>query len=213
MLFIQEISIYYHKNVRYPNYAQTRNSIKFCEINPNPCKFYPKEINSDTMFNCEVLLQSIAFRQKPDKIEKYSERFSKYNDEIFTEGKRDAYYNLRHLINNIRISKNQEQYKIMFCDERCYFRPIKRYGHNEAYMNKYSPFSYTDRLYETAFNLNINEYGRIIYNERYVSDDTGIWYYGLHTYNIINCDKSNFRKKMFFCKNPDYEYKQLVNLR
>ena len=70
-----------------------------------------------------------------------------------------------------------------------------------------------DTLNETAFVLGKNEYGRIIYNNRYVDPDSSWWYYGWHIYNIINCDMSECNEKMFFKKNPNYEYRQLLDLR
>ena len=70
-----------------------------------------------------------------------------------------------------------------------------------------------DRLYETAFVLGKNQYGRIIFNNRYVEPDTQRWLYGWHVYNIINCDFADRHEKMFFEKNPDYVYKQLLDLK
>lgn len=213
MLFIQYLSVYYYKDVRYANYVNSRNSFKFAPINPKPADFCPKEINSSKMFDCEVLLQSLAYWQKTDGLKLYGEKFKKFGNEIFTEGKRDTFWNYHNLIPNIRISKEDNIYKIMFCDENFYSSCPKRHGHNESYTDKKSPFSYTDRIYETAFRLHKNEYGRIVFNERIVEHDTGIWYYGLHTCNIINCEKPDFREKMFFRKVPDYEYKSLKYLR
>ncbi|MGN0605287.1 MAG: hypothetical protein ACI4JM_02075 [Oscillospiraceae bacterium] len=212
MLFVQSINLYYYKDVRYPNYANVRNSIKFLPIKPEPNKFYPKEINSDTMLDCEVLWQSLIYCQAVDGLKLYDEKFKKFGNEIFTEGKYDTFSNYHNLIHNTRIFKEDDIYKIMFCDENfCSSRP-KLHGHNESYLKKQSPFKYANRIYETAFRLYKNEYGRIIFNERIVEHDTGIWCYGLHTYNIISCDKSDFKEKMFFRKNPDYEYKQLKKL-
>jgi len=213
MLFVQLISVHYKKDVRYARYANARNALKFALINPKPLDFYPREINSSTIFNCQVLLQFHEYWQDTNGIKLSYEKFKKYNDEIFTEGKRDTFWNYHNIIPNIRILKEDDIYRIMFCDERFSGVCPARRGHNESYMNKSSPFSYTDRLYETAFRLKNHEYGRIIFNERLVEHDTGIWFYGLNTYNFINCDKSGFREKMFFRKVPDYEYKNMQYLR
>ena len=213
MLFIQYISVYYYKDVRYASYANSRNSLKFAPLNPKPADFCPKEINSSKMPDCEVLLQSLAYWQKTDGLKLFGEKFQKFGNEIFTEGKRDTFWNYHNLIPNIRIFKEDNIYKIMFCDEDFYSNRPTLHGHNESYHKKKSPFRYKDRIYETAFRLHKNEYGRIIYNKRYVDHDTSQWYYGLHTLNIINCEKSDFREKMFFRKVPDYEYKSLKYLR
>ncbi len=213
MLFIQLISIYYHKNVRYPNYANARQSLNFAPIKPEPADFYPREINHNTMFDCNVFLQSLVYSQDLNGIKLDYEKFKKFNNEIFTLGTRDKYRNYHHLIPNIRILKENNIYRIMFCDDDFSFSAIQRRGHNEDYLNCKSPFCYTDIINETAFRLAPEEYGRIIFNNRYTYHDCGIWYYGRHIYNFISCDKSDYREKMFFRKNPDYIYKNLKYLR
>ena len=40
-----------------------------------------------------------------------------------------------------------------------------------------------------------------------------LWNDTLYVYNIINCDMSECNEKMFYKKNPDYEYRQLLDLR
>jgi hypothetical protein len=64
-------------------------------------------------------------------------------------------------------------------------------------------------LKKNVFKINQNEYGRYVFNRRYMRLYSGQWYYCIHTYNFINCDKSKFREKMFFNKNPNYEYSDL----
>lgn len=215
MLFIQRLSIFYWKNTRYPKYAHERNAIKFMKINPEPNKFgkVPK-IGYDKMLDCEVLFQSVSFRHHQDKLIKYpAERFIQYGDEIFTEGKKDSFYNAHHLLHNLRIFKENDNYKVMFCDDGCFLNRSKRRGHNEAFHKKSSPFIHADKLNETAFLLKQGEYGRIIFNNRFINPDTGEWYYEHCVYNLISCDKSEFREKMFYRKNPDHEYKNLIYLR
>lgn len=172
ILFIQEVSIFYHKDVRYPKYAQMRNSKKFDIL----------KLDSNINLDCEVLLQQLSYMQDTKHMQLQREYFKTYNDEIF------GIYTKQKYIHNIRIIKNDDNsYTINYCNN-C--------------SNGYKQF----KIYP-------NEYGRITYNERYVHCYTGIWYYGLHTYNFINCDKSKFKEKMFFRKNPDYEYSNLKYLR
>lgn len=213
MLFVQYLTLTYQKDMRYANYAQIRNSFKFLQIRPEPMDFYPKEINKDIIFNCEVLYQKVSLLQKKDGIKKYRERFKKFNDEIFTAGSRDTIENYSKFIDHIRMFKEGDIYKIMFCNDNYFWMSLKRRGHNETYNDKKSPFSYTDVINETAFKLKPNEYGRIIYNDRIVDHDTGKWYYQLNICNFISCDKSDFREKMFFKKVPDYEYKNMQYLK
>lgn len=202
MLFVQYICLTYYKDVRYANYANVRNSIRFAPI------------AIEKVPDCEVFLQKVSLYQGVDGIKKYGAGFKEYGGEIFTAGSRDPVHNYRNLIHNIRMFKDNDSYKIMFCDDRYYkpFNSFKRRGHNEEFMNNNSPFSYTDIINETVFTLKPDEYGRIVFNERHVTMDEQ-WYYMLNTINFINCDKSKYREKMFFRKVPDYEYKNMQYLR
>ncbi|MDE5834652.1 MAG: hypothetical protein K2H26_03930 [Ruminococcus sp.] len=212
MLFVQEIDLWYRKDVRYPKYANMRNSVKFVPVKTD-------NINPD----CDVFYQYSALEQSPDGIQKTWEYHKRLGEEIFTAGSRDPMENLRNLINNIRIFRENENYKIMFCDDYFFVRndlyfedrlsTSKRRGRNEGYWNNNSPFSYTDVINQTAFILTPDTYGRILYNDRVVTNHTEIWYYRIHTLNFINCDRSKFREKIFFKKTPDYEYKNMQYLK
>lgn len=201
MLFIQSIRINYDKSVRYANYANIRNSIKF----------RPIQIEDMSNLDCKVLFQSILLYQSENGLNEVCNKIIPYNDKIFNYGKKDSFWRFHHIFENMRIIPQQNNFKIIFCEDK--FGSIKRRGHNETYFDKSTYFQYTDILNETAFILKSNEYGRITFNNRYVEHDTGKWFYTLHTYNIINCDKSKFREKMFFKKNPDYEYSNLKYLK
>ena len=111
-----------------------------------------------------------------------------FRKSIFTEGTRDRYKNYNELLKFIRIFKEDDRYRIMFCDENVEWCPTKRRGHNEAFNNENSIYYHRDTLNETAFILGKNEYGRIIYNNRYVDPDSQWWYYGWYIYNI-NCPR------------------------
>ncbi len=202
MLFVQYIGLTYYKNVRYANYANVRNSIKFAPI------------VIEKVPDCEVLLQRVPIVQYTDGIKKYHASFKEYGQEIFTVDNLDPCRNYYDIISNIRIFKVDDGYKIRFCDDRSFTRhnAFKRRGHNEAFTDNNSPFFYTDIVNETAFIIRQNEYGRIIFNERHITIDEQ-WYYTLNTVNFIHCDKSKYREKMFFKKTPDYEYKNMQYLR
>ena len=202
MLFVQDIGLTYYKNVRYANYANVRNSIKFAPI------------TIEKVTDCEVLYQRVPMFQDTNGIRKYKSSFKEYGQEIFTVDNLDPCRNYYDIISNIRIFKVNDDYKIRFCDDRYYTRynAFKRRGHNESFTDNNSPFCYTDIINETAFTLKPDEYGRITFNERHVTMDEQ-WYYVLNTINFINCDKSKYREKMFFKKIPDYEYKNMQYLR
>ncbi len=172
MLFVQEIDLWYRKDVRYPKYANVRNSFKFVPINT-------KILKPD----CDVFYHYSKFEQSPDGIDKWHEYYRRFGEEIFGEeiytfGKCDT---LRSA--NIHILSDSENYKIMFYDD----------------------------VYKAVFTLSPNQYGRVQYNERFVTDYA--WYYRIHTLNFISCDRNKFREKIFFRKVPDYEYKNMQYLK
>lgn len=55
MLLVQKITIEYKKNVRYPNYAQSRNSMKF----------YPVKVSGITN---DILFHTVDFYQNTDNL-------------------------------------------------------------------------------------------------------------------------------------------------
>ena len=172
MLFIQYISLTYCKNVRYANYANARNSIKFMPI------------AVDRISDCEVLFNRITLFQDTDGLCEHFNKVRQYDNSILYNPK--CYTS--PFGNRIAVKKSDDgSYEIMYRSSKCY--------------------------YKSPFTLKNNEYGRIIYNDRYVEFDSGQWYYELHTINFINCDKLKYREKMFFRKVPDYEHKDMQYLR
>ncbi|MBQ8967969.1 hypothetical protein [Ruminococcus sp.] len=205
MLFIQSLNTYYEKQERSSEYARLRTGDLF------------RKIDVGNIHECEVFAQMIDMhydtRGGVSQAKAYREKFRKYGTKIFTEGTMDRFRNYNELMKFIRIFKEDDRYRIMFCDENVEWCPTKRRGHNEAFNDKNSIYYHRDRLNETAFVLEKGEYGRIIYNNRYVDPDNQHWYNGWHIYNIISCDISECKEKMFFRKQPDHEYRQLLDLR
>ena len=213
MLFIQKISICYYKNTRYPQFAVERERINFLPIELNPLRFEGNTPARDEMLDCEVLLQYELFWQYPAQLHHKATRFRQFGDEIFTEGEKQEYSTWYNMTENIRLFKEEDTYKVMFCDDGGWLCHSKRRGHNEAYNTPHSPFARQDKLNVTAFRLSDGDYGRIIYNNRYIDGDTGKWIHARHIYNIISCNKAAYREKMFYRKKPDYEYTNMLSLR
>ncbi|MDE5770313.1 MAG: hypothetical protein K2I06_01600 [Ruminococcus sp.] len=174
MLFVQDISLTYYKDVRYANYANVRNSIKFAPI------------AIEKISDCEVLFNMVMLSQNKEGLYENYNKIRQHNENVL--------YNPRcynsPFGNRIAVKKSYDgNYEIMY-----------RNGKSRGY-------------YKSLFTLKTGEYGRIIYNDRYVEYDSGRWYYKIHTINFINCDKTKYREKMFFRKVPDYEYKNMQYLR
>lgn len=98
---------------------------------------------------------------------------------------------------------------IFFYDEQRSGRPLRR-GHNRDYHKIDSPFYRKDILNETAFVLDSDQYGRVIWNEHMIDWDTGNWYYQLHIYHIAALSKQILSRDLFLKRQPDYEYRQLA---
>ena len=67
-------------------------------------------------------------------------------------------------------------------------------------------------LNETAMVLNVNEYGRIIYNGRFVDRYSGNWYYKFEIVNVINTS-GQMPLDAFTSRSPDKLYQQIATLR
>ena len=214
MIFIQGISIWYRGKERLSEYAEERERIRFLPSEPEPNRFKGEKPEYSKMLDCEVLFHRVLIWQDEKTMSEVRNEFHRFGKEIFGEGTRsDPWYHKR-TIENVRIFKEENGYRIMFCDD-CFFDSFshsKRHGHNEAYNKKGSPFSYTDRLNETAFFLKDGEYGRICFNNRFVHPRTRNQMYEYCIYNIINCDKSCFKEKIFFKKKADFEYRNMKSL-
>ncbi len=204
MLFIQKIAVYYSGRERFSDHAREREALKFL----------PVRQSLRIMPDSEVLMHTVDMRQYDSRMIVRKEQLQQFGREVFGEGTRSDPWYHKDLFENIRIFREDDRYRIMFCDDFYYsiFSRSRRHGRNEAYNKKGSPFRYADRLNETAFRLGRNEYGRIYFNNRFVHPRSREQTYVRYIYNIINCDRERFREKMFFCKNADHEYRNMKSL-
>ena len=76
MLFVQQIEIEYRKNVRYANFAQARNAIKF----------YPVRINSDEIQQ-NVLFHSAFFYQDTNGMHNRGTKSRQFTESQLYDGK------------------------------------------------------------------------------------------------------------------------------
>ncbi|MDE6732811.1 MAG: hypothetical protein K2J77_08055 [Oscillospiraceae bacterium] len=76
---------------------------------------------------------------------------------------------------------------------------------------------YTDKKargwIKSKFTLTEGKSGRIVYNDRYGSWDSPLWIYYLITFNFVCVDKSAFKQKLFFIKEPDFTFTDMKPLR
>lgn len=113
---------------------------------------------------------------------------------------------------NLALEYCGDNLEVTFCyDEQRSGRPRRR-GRNKDYHRVDSRMHGRDCLNETAFLLAPGEYGRVIWNERNVDYDTGVWYYQLHVYNILLFPRGVPSADALQVRQPDYEYRQLAEL-
>ncbi len=82
---------------------------------------------------------------------------------------------------------------------------------NENYQIVYSNRP-AQQFFKPVFTLGKNQYGRIIYNYRTSSFDS-YWEYFRIVINFIDTEESAYRPKLFFRKEPDFLFEDLVWLR
>lgn len=76
---------------------------------------------------------------------------------------------------------------------------------------------YTDKkqrgFIKSKFTLTNGKSGRIVYNYRSSFWDCPVWNYYLVTFNFVCAEKSDFKRKIFFCKEPDFTFRDMKELR
>lgn len=115
-------------------------------------------------------------------------------------------------LTNLSLQFEEDRYAVtFFYDERRSGRPVRR-GHNQDYWNEHSAFCCRDILNETAFSLKQGQYGRVLWNERKLDQDTGEWYYRLHIVNFLAAPEKTPEPDVFLTRSPDFVYQQMAVL-
>lgn len=173
MLFVQNITLRYMKDVRYASYANQRRSIRFWEL--------PQERPEEN----EVFFHTVFLRQDKDKLDCYKSCLKTYGTEAFYDGG----FNNTPFPGRLAVTKEDDSFRVKYC------------GKQDL------------GFYSTKMVLRPGEYGRIIFNERGGYDYSGIWYYDLITFNLVNLSYSDYGQKMFYRKEADYEFRDMKYLR
>ncbi len=185
MLFVQNIILRYQKDVRYANYANQRRSIRFWEL-PST------DLEENEVFVNRVCLGQSTFLNKnflvkdTKNIHCYQNITKSYGAEVFYNGR---FINNSPFSGRLAVVKEDDSYQIKYCGK-----------HDLGF-------------YSTKMTIAKNEYGRIVFNERGTYEYSGIWYYELNIYNFVNADYSKYSPKLFFRKQPDYEFEDMRKLR
>lgn len=133
----------------------------------------------------EIFSHTVFLEQNTEKINCRSSSLRTYGEEGFYDGG----VNGTPFSGRLAVTKEGEDFRVKYCGKRDL------------------------GFYSTKMILRPGEYGRVIFNERGGYDYTGIWYYDLVTYNFVNAPYSEYRQKLFFCKEPDHEFQDMQYLR
>ena len=183
MLFVQNIILQYQKDVRYANYANQRRSIRFCVL-------FTTDLEENEVFVNRVCLgqstlNKTFYGQDAKNIYCYQNITKSYGTEVLYEGR----FINSPFSGRLAVVKEDDSYKIKYCGK-----------HDLGF-------------YSTKMTIGKDEYGRVVFNERGTYEYSGIWYYELNIYNFVNADYSKYSSKMFFKKEPDYEFEDMRKLR
>lgn len=168
-LYVQQITVEYTKDLRYSNFAQQRQAIKF----------YPIDI-SENEGQSEIFLSRISVRQSKGDLKIYP-------------------YKNKFLIAKNAIYNPDDFYSKPFGEKIA----LQKSGDNYAVLYKKGDF------YHKCFVLKNSQYARIIYNCRVSGFDDCVDLYQNVIFNFLQSDKPLCGSKIFYRKNPDFEYKDM----
>ncbi len=183
MLFVQNIILQYQKDVRYANYANQRRSIRFWELPTMDLE--ENEVFVNRVCLGQSTLNKTFFGQDAKNIYCYQNITKSYGTEVLYEGR----FINSPFSGRLAVVKEDDSYKIKYCGK-----------HDLGF-------------YSTKMTIGKDEYGRVVFNERGTYEYSGIWYYELNIYNFVNADYSKYSPKLFFEKEPDYEFEDMRKLR
>ena len=183
MLFVQNIILQYQKDVRYANYANQRRSIRFWKLPTTDLE--ENEVFVNRVCLGQSTLNKTFFGQDAKNIYCYQNITKSYGTEVLYEGR----FINSPFSGRLAVVKEDDSYKIKYCGK-----------HDLGF-------------YSTKMTIGKDEYGRVVFNERGTYEYSGIWYYELNIYNFVNADYSKYSPKLFFRKEPDYEFEDMRKLR
>ena len=143
------------------------------------------ELPSVDLEENEVFLHRVRLCQNKINIRCCRNTIKSYGTEVLYDG----HFNNSPFSGRIAVAKSDDSYQIKYCGK-----------HDLGF-------------YSTKMTIGKNKYGRVIFNKRDTYAYSGIWYYEINIYNFINAEYSAYKKKMFFKKEPDYEFKDMKWLR
>lgn len=146
-------------------------------------KFFPVEFDTTKIMD-EILFNKVALFQAPDGMRgPYGKTKILGENALFT-GK----FAPNHFGERIFVKRAENGYEILYTDKKA------------------------RGWIKSKFTLTDGKSGRIVYNDRSGGWECP-WIYYLITFNFVCADKSAFKPKIFFIKEPDFTFKDMKPLR
>lgn len=146
-------------------------------------KFLPVEFDKADITD-EILFNLVNLFQTPDGLREQRNKTRIFGEDAFFVGK----FAKEYFGDRVYVRRAENGYEILYTDKK-----------QRGYI-------------KSKFTLSNGQSGRIVYNERYSSWDSP-WIYHLITFNFVCADKSAFKPKMFFIKEPDFTFTDMKPLR
>lgn len=146
-------------------------------------KFLPVNFNAKNITD-EILFNSVDLLQRTDGLHEKWNRVKIYSKDAFYTGK----FQSNCFGERIFVKRADNSYEILYTNKK-----------QRGYI-------------KNKFTLTSGQSGRIVYNERYSNWDCP-WLYYLTTFNFVCADKSDFKSKIFFRKEPDFIFNDMKPLR
>lgn len=147
-------------------------------------RFFPVEFDKADITD-EILFNKVWLFQAPDGMHKPRSNKTRILGEnaLFTGKFAPDFFGER-----IFVKRAENGYEILYTDKRA-----------RGYI-------------KSKFTLTEGKSGRIVYNERFGGGECP-WLYYLVTFNFVCADKSAFKPKIFFIKEPDFTFNDMKPLR
>lgn len=146
-------------------------------------KFLPVEFNKADITD-EILFNRAKLFQAPDGLKKHQNKTCIYGEDAFFAGK----FAKEYFGDRVYVRRAENGYEILYTDK-------KQRG-----------------WIKSKFTLSDGQSGRIVYNDRYSNWDCP-WLYYLITFTFVCADKSAFKPKLFYIKEPDFTFGDMKPLR
>lgn len=146
-------------------------------------RFVPVEFDKADITD-EILFNKVALYQAPDGMHGPYGKTKILGEDAFFVGK----FAKEYFGDRVYVRRSENGYEILYTDKK-----------QRGYI-------------KSKFTLTEGKSGRIVYNDRSGGWECP-WIYYLITFNFVCADKSAFKPKIFYIKEPDFTFKDMKPLR